>query len=197
MLFFLIFLIIVLEHFLYWSVPYNHRKTWALIPLSGFILYYKYKMTWRFGIRKKIITRGDGEVYLIRYTIFTFFTLFSIKLHKIILSDDACLHDHPWAFISLILRRGYIEEHYGVPMKIIKEYGGDVTSVELKDYIVSKRYRAGSLLYRPANYTHRLIILGKPAWTLVFTFKKIRRWGFWTRLGWVHWRLYKQDNSCE
>jgi hypothetical protein len=88
-----------------------------------------------------------------------------IYLHKFINSDpDRNLHDHPWNFISFILWRGYVEETPGG---------------------VKKRKYPGMILYRPANWAHRVHIT-KPAWTLVLTFKKKREWGFHTLKGWIH-----------
>jgi hypothetical protein len=62
--------------------------------------------------KKTIIERDDGIAYLIRVTLISIGKWFSIKLHNILQSDDACLHDHPWPFISIILRGGYYEWAY-------------------------------------------------------------------------------------
>lgn len=128
-------------------------------------------------LKKKVITRltnGDKTPYMIRWNLFQC-PWFSIKLHKILLSDDACLHDHPWSFISFILKGGYVEQSSGY---------------------VKKLYGAGSILYRPAHYAHRLDIF-QPAYTLVITFKKTREWGFYTPDGWVRHYEYSQSNRCE
>lgn len=151
--------------------------------------------------RKKIITREDNTPYLIRYTIFTC-KLFSIKIHKILISDDACLHDHPWSFISIILKGGYVEE------RIIKwnHFPFD-SSYKIKKCILDhdnnrwglkhkRLYGPGSILFRKAKTTHRLQIY-QTAWTLVITFKKIKSWGFFTKNGWVEWFKYKQQNQCD
>lgn len=125
--------------------------------------------------RKKIIyrlTSEDRVPYLIRWNLFGC-KWFSVKLHKILLSDDACLHDHPWTFISLILRGGYVEETFS-----------------------GKRlYGPGSILYRPAWWAHRLEIF-QPAITLVITFKKQRQWGFFTKFGWIAHNKYNQSKTC-
>ncbi|MES2810037.1 MAG: hypothetical protein V4619_15505 [Bacteroidota bacterium] len=123
--------------------------------------------------KKKIITRADGAAYLVRYSVFSC-RWFAVKVHNILLSDPACPHDHPWSFISLIMRGGYVEH---TPTG-------------------SKVFGAGSLLYRPADYVHRLEV-HQPVWTLVVTFKKTRPWGFYTKNGWVHWRAYNPQNTCE
>ncbi len=125
------------------------------------------------GIRKRIIRREDNADYLIRWTLFTC-PLFSIKFHKILVSDYDCMHDHPWAFITLLLKGGYVE-HTPTGSKI---------------------YHPGRLLYRPAKYVHRLEI-HQPCYTLVVTFRKVRSWGFITKRGWVPWRQYTANSSCE
>lgn len=140
-------------------------------------------------MKKKIIRREDGKDYLIRYTLFTC-RWFSVKIHNILSSDYDCMHDHLWAFITFILKGGYVEymRPAGVADKIISRGGA---------FDRSKVYGRFSLLYRPANYVHRLEI-HQPVWTFVITFKKTRQWGFYTKLkGWVHWRDYTPTNGCE
>ena len=129
--------------------------------------------------KKKTITRGNYVPYLIRYSIFTC-RWFAIKVHNILLSDDACLHNHPWAFVTILLSGGYFEE---------SEHKGKT------DF---KYHRAPSILFRPAAWSHRLE-LRKPMWTLVITFKKVQDWGFFTPRGFVNWRDYWQDSEgrCE
>lgn len=82
----------------------------------------------KFLKKKKVITRGDNTPYLERWNIFEC-RYFSIKLHHLLLSDDDCLHDHPWAFISLILWNGYIE-HRDIPIKPSVQMGRVVTGTK-------------------------------------------------------------------
>jgi len=114
---------------------------------------------------KKVITRGsDGVPYLVRYTILKC-KCFSIKIHNILISDDDCLHDHPWPFLTWLLSSGYHEysERHGF-----------------------KYYRRWSLLWRPATYKHKLVI-DAPVWTFIITFKPVRVWGFWNSQGFTPW----------
>jgi hypothetical protein len=124
-------------------------------------------------MKRKVIYRDDNNEYLIRYTIVTC-RLFSIKIHNILMSDYSCQHDHPWAFLTLLLKGGYVE------------YTPEG----------SKVYSRFSLLYRPAEYIHRLEI-HQPVWSLVITFKKVRRWGFWTKAGWIEWFNYSDEDLCD
>src|SRR5688572_11228546 len=126
--------------------------------------------------KKTIITRLIDETntpYMIRWTLFAC-SLFTIKLHKILISDDDCLHDHPWTFISIILKGGYVEE----------------------SRTGKKLYGPGSILYRPAHFAHRLEIY-QPAWTLVFTSRRVKEWGFFSPAGWIPWFNYTKENACE
>lgn len=164
------------------------------------VVLYLYIFTrWRFRIKKKIITRNDTMPYLIRYTIFNC-PLFGIKLHNLLRSDDDCLHDHPWAFISFILKGGYVEHR--VDKIIAYEEAKDISALD--DFFFdpsndtfqlrSKRlYGSPRILFRPSNWIHKLEVY-QPTWTLVITFKKVKKWGFFTPRGWIEWFKY---NGCE
>jgi hypothetical protein len=144
----------------------------------------------KFFKKKKIIHRDDGGHYMYRWNLFEC-KWFSIKLHKIMLSDYDCLHDHPWPFISIILKGGYIEHR-----QIMRDNGMPGLYRRLDKKIIKRIYHPGNILYRPANSIHKLEIY-QPAWTLVFTFKKQREWGFWTPKGWIHWTKYIEgENAC-
>lgn len=81
-----------------------------------------------------------------------------------------CQHDHPWAFVTLILRGGY-EEQVG------------------EDVFVR---RPGYIGYRPRNFEHRITRLLKGnAWSLVIRFRNHESWGFRTVNGdKVPWGAY-------
>lgn len=137
------------------------------------------------------IYRHDGRLYIKRLIIFRCY-LFSIMLHRIYLSDTDCLHDHPWGFLSIILKRGYWE------FTPLEGYNYETYRFEN-----SRWYSAGSILYRPAKWIHRLEMdeqqerSGKPTITLVITGRKIREWGFWTKLGWLYWMKYRPTGRCD
>lgn len=123
--------------------------------------------------KRQIIRRESGEVYLDRMIIIRWF-FGAIMFHRIYLTDSDCLHDHPWSFLSIILKGGYIEH--------------TKTS--------SKLYGTGTILFRKSEFAHRLEVY-QPTWTLVFTGRKVRDWGFHTPKGWLNWFKYKSTNSCE
>jgi hypothetical protein len=144
--------------------------------------------------------RGD-PVYLIRYSLLTC-PWFSIKLHRIFMSDDDCLHDHPWSFISFVLWGGYWEtspdwSRYKWPAgKALRLVNG------VPEYVAGQPtkkvfYGPGSVLWRPAPSVHKLDVT-KPATTLVITMRKKYDWGFYTVNGWKFWKDYIRSGSkCE
>lgn len=91
----------------------------------------------------------------------------AVRLHHILRSDyDRHFHDHPWPFISIVLRGGYWEE------RPVFESGIYVGS--------TRRWRGpGSIAFRRSTDWHRLDLpSGKTAWTLFITLKKRQEWGF-------------------
>jgi hypothetical protein len=113
------------------------------------------------------ITGKDGSVYLRRYRLVSCRWL-RIYLHHIRRDDeDRALHDHPWGFFSIILAGGYYE----------------VTASG------TRWYEPGRILWRPAIWTHRLMV-PQPAWTLVVAGPRVRDWGFHTNRGWCWWKNY-------
>jgi len=116
----------------------------------------------------------DGEEYLRRYFIFES-ERFRIYLHKISLSDaDPCMHDHPWWFVTFILRGGYIEH---TPKGTFER-------------------KPGQVRYNPIPWLHRLE-LKKPAWTLLIGGRVKRTWGFMTPNGWMPFDEYNKQRELE
>lgn len=134
-----------------------------------------------FSSRKKLIINdpcGAGP-YLTRYYMLGHRTSrWALMLHQFHYSDmDRDLHDHPWAFWSLILMGGYWE-------------------VTPKGY---RWYKPLSFLRRPAKWIHRVALGYKhePVWTLVLRFSYERKWGFHTKDGWVAFDKYDYEAGCE
>lgn len=153
--------------------------------------------------KRKVITRDENGIevpYLIRRTILNISKFFSIKLHKIIQSDEICSHDHPWPFITIILKGGYYEwspSHQNDSGEFIdKRISPD------REFEICRWHGPGSILYRPASWRHQLELkpnfMGEliPATTLVFTGKVIRKWGFFTKSGWIFWENYDKQRDC-
>lgn len=94
--------------------------------------------------------------YLRRWTLLL--GLFSIRVHHFYRSDDArAFHDHPWWFVTLVLKGGYTDR---------SDRGDD-------------HLRPGSLRFRPAHHSHTVIVDPGGVWTIILTGPHRRRWGFW------------------
>lgn len=109
---------------------------------------------------------GRTNPYMLRWHVIPRNRLFNIYLHKIMRSDDdRALHDHPWKSLSIILRGGYIERHVGG----------------------FRLYGRGDVIWRGERFRHRLELVGgedgitRPCWTLFFTGRRLRTWGFWCK----------------
>lgn len=100
-----------------------------------------------------------------------------VRLHKIMMSDsDRDLHDHPWSFLSFILKGAYAEEVWN-------------EETQSKEFNFRMPF---SFAWRPATTFHRLTLEeeDEPVWTIVVSFAKSRTWGFKTEDGWVKWDEY-------
>lgn len=93
----------------------------------------------------------------------------NVYLHQTLRSDsDEEHHDHPWENLSIWLQ--------GTGMEQETDAEGRIVVVERPP---------GTVVYRPATSTHRMLI-GEPTWTLFLTGPKIREWGFVHEAGWMH-----------
>ncbi len=83
---------------------------------------------------------------------------FSLRLHHWLASDDQRhYHDHPWWYVTLILKGGYIDR-------------------SPKENIVLV---AGDFAFRKATHQHTVEVAKGGCWSLLFTGPEKRVWGFW------------------
>jgi hypothetical protein len=112
----------------------------------------------------------------------------AVRVHEILRSDDdRAFHDHPWSYLTIILRGGYTE------VKPLWDVNGFYLG-ETRTF-----YGERSVLFRPARSWHRLEICdGLPAWTLFITGPKVQSWGFMREPeNKVYWRKYLNDWDTE
>lgn len=139
------------------------------------------------------LTRQDGQPYLLRWHVIPRNKRLNIYWHKFLGSDDdRALHDHPWWFVSILLKGRYWE-HRADGSRNLR--------------------RSPSIAFRRADTAHRVELetwavvdpwdphdVGAryeiPATTLIITGPKIREWGFHCPQGWKHWTKFDQDNGC-
>ncbi|MEB3031788.1 hypothetical protein [[Mycobacterium] nativiensis] len=114
------------------------------------------------------VVDSDAGPYLHRWFLIPHNGRLNVYLHKFVRSDDpGPLHDHPWAFLSIILSSGGYRE--------VTE-AGDVLR------------RRGSVAWRRAAHRHRVELLRDrhggelPCWTIIVTGARRRAWGFWCPL---------------
>lgn len=141
---------------------------------------------WAF-MEKFIIPDYDTDgIYLVRWRIIQT-PLFGIYLHKINTPDPRdTLHDHPYNFVSVILRGGYIE--YTVKPKEYSLWSYIVSRTQLHTVTRVNIKRATDL-----HYIHRLLRV--PTWTLMFVGRRQREWGFVDHNGWTRHDLHPHNGE--
>lgn len=116
------------------------------------------------GFTKDTILR-QGQPYLRRWMFRC--KLFSVRLHHFVGEDPDHFHDHPWSFVSLLIKGGYVES--------IRHRVG-FTRWETRTVF---RLQPMVWAYRHRLTRHRVETLPEGAWTLVLTGPELREWGFW------------------
>ncbi|MCA8938233.1 MAG: hypothetical protein KDB07_00365 [Planctomycetes bacterium] len=125
-------------------------------------------------VSPKTIRMADGQPYMKRLILFR--TPFGgLMINHFIGGDESrCHHDHPWPFISIMVKGGYRE--------FVPTGHGEAES----------EHHAPCILFRPAKHTHRVEMLepGGQCLTICITGPSERDWGFITKKGWLYWREY-------
>lgn len=108
------------------------------------------------------ILDDTGSIYLTRYRLIQT-PAFAIYLHKFYRADsDPYVHDHPWSFVSFVLRGGYEEMRRNNNTHIV----------------APRRIRWVNVMRRDdAHYVAELFRV--PTWTLLFVGRRRRTWGFY------------------
>jgi hypothetical protein len=112
-----------------------------------------------------------------------------IRVHNILKDDeDRELHDHPFDFVSVMLKGSYREmtPHLDDIMRDMSTKGAWIQ--------FPTRYTAPCFLYRKAEDLHRLTEV-KDTWTLVFAGPRRRMWGFSKGPG--DWTPYREFVSVK
>lgn len=89
--------------------------------------------------------------------------VFALYLHRMDGPDARkTLHDHPWPFVSVIIRGGYIERR-----------------LDPRDMSVAPRTvkRVNVMPLRAAHAIREL--LRTPTWTFLIVGRRVRTWGYW------------------
>ena len=127
-----------------------------------------------FSGRPHLYIGGVENPYMLRWYILPRNRWLNLYLHKFMRDDDdRALHDHPWWFVSVMLRGSYSEW-------LPEMFNGE-------EFTWPHRRRAPSIIFRRADARHRVTLPAGPCWTLVLTGPKKRTWGFWCPKGFVPW----------
>jgi hypothetical protein len=134
------------------------------------------KLFIRLGRYRVIMDREDNEPYLERYYVFlrdrTWFP-FNVFIHKFLKSDPDDLHDHPWPYMTIILRGGYWEW--------------------TKDSVTPQWKGAGQIRFGYSTDYHRIELEpGVDCWTMFVPGPKQRDWGFLVKNRWIQHEQYFQ-----
>lgn len=135
---------------------------------------------------------GDPECpYMQRWVIN--FRLFSIRVHRWWRSDDKrAQHDHPWWFITWIIKGSYTDwgrwvcqhckgsgRYPRASKRICSGCGGRGGDQTLRKEFL-KRW---SIRYRPANHIHTVDVTPGGCWTIMLTGPDKKDWGFYIPRG--------------
>ena len=137
---------------------------------------------------------GDRCPYLHRWRLASFGRKRFLYLHHFVGSDwSRDPHDHPKRFISIGLWGGYIEETPSLA-SLARAMNGQADP-DVFRWSNRTEYRAPWIRSFPATHIHRLILPpGGTCWTLVFTGRETKPWGFFYPDGsWVEFQRYMRS----
>jgi hypothetical protein len=141
--------------------------------------------------RRLRLRRADGLVYLDRWGI-GHDRIGRILLHHMSAPDPGRdLHDHPWAFLSIVLWGGYLEVRADTrtAVELAKHAQASPLPRAVAGHLVP-RFR-GSVRFLGLHECHTIVELyGPTCWTLVIGGPRRRRWGFYTADGYMDEKLY-------
>lgn len=132
---------------------------------------------WALWSRYEIPCR-DGLLYLARLRVVQT-PWFGLLLHNIHEPDEgADPHNHPWSFVSVILRGHYVERVYADPANARSMY-------------IEKRHGRGSVHLMGRGAAHQIVEASPGLRTLILTGPRRSGWGFFEPDGsYVAWQDY-------
>ena len=123
---------------------------------------------------RRLMLSHQGRVFLDRWGLEC--RWFGVFVHHIAGPDPGVdLHDHPWPFVSLVVRGSYLEEV------------ADARNPRSTTLFGRGRW---SVHRMPLTRAHRITLAKQGTWTLVLRGRKQRSWGFYQPEGFVDWRAY-------
>lgn len=117
---------------------------------------------WGIMLKEIIPSFDDGGIYLTRWKIIET-PFFGVYLHRFNSPDSRpTLHDHPWRFVSLVLRGGYTERRLNQQTREVDE-----------------NHHVKRLNVMEHGGAHAILKLDRdPTWTLMLVGRRYRTWGY-------------------
>jgi hypothetical protein len=136
------------------------------------------------SVKRMTLRRADGRVYLDRWGFGC--SRGGIYLHRMEAPDPGLdLHDHPWAFLSLVLAGGYTEERCAARVaREVAETDDWKGSGVRGDVQHRSRWSIRRLRLDECHRVTRLDA-DRTCWTIVLRGPRRRIWGFYTPDGFV------------
>ena len=131
----------------------------------------------RLGRKRVVMDRINNEPYLERYYLFLKDRKkfpFNIFLHHFLKGDPDDVHDHPWPYMTIILKGGYYEW--------IPQFAADGKKIGE----IARWCGPGSVRMAGATSYHRIELdPDVDCWTLFMPGPQQREWGFLVNNWWV------------
>lgn len=141
--------------------------------------------------RRMTLRRADGRVYLDRWGL-GHKRIGAVFLHRMDAPDPGWdLHDHPWAFASIVLAGGYIEER--AEARVARNWAEMAEKWPASGRTRGRREyrRRWSVRVLRLDECHRIVELLRPrCWTLVLCGPVRRGWGFYMPDGYLDEKSY-------
>lgn len=142
--------------------------------------------------RRRLTLSHDGRPFLDRWGL-VHERFGGFLLHHIADADPGKdLHDHPWAFTSIVLRGGYTEEvadtRVASAMATVADMYPDSCTPG-----APRSWRRFSIHHMPLTTAHRITAAEPGTWTLVLRGPTRRRWGFYLPTHWIVWTSYPYE----
>lgn len=145
-------------------------------------------------LRRRLTLSHDGRPFLDRWGV-VHERVGGVYLHHIADRDPGMdLHDHPFAFITIILRGGYVEEAKQVEWRATAtdEFARRYTPAAFSSGAF-RWHRRFHIHRMPLGIAHRITSTQPGTWTLVLRGPTRRRWGFYVNGGWIDWEQYPYE----
>lgn len=130
-------------------------------------------------LKRFTIPCQDGLIYLARLRIVQT-PWFGIYVHDIYEPDGGDPHNHPWSFVSIVLRGHYVERLYPEP-------GRELTYPVFRE----QRWRRFSAHRMGRQTAHVITEAGPGLKTLILVGPRRGEWGFFKAGRFIDWRSYE------